>query len=116
MQTSKPTSDATIAVSIRLPSLLLSKIDFDVETWNKAHPKSPETRSDRIIYLLQYAHDAGTLNQFIDLMKTQYLDLLSATPQQLSQGVSSYNQVQNLADRIAEIDEKLETILSRISE
>lgn len=101
----------TVPVSIRLPGFLLERLDADVDTWNKEHPKAKETRSDRIIYLLEYAYQSGTLNQFIDLMKAQYLEILAATPQQLSAGVSSYNQVSNLANRVNEMDDKLDVIL-----
>jgi hypothetical protein len=59
---------------------------------------------------LEYAYQAGALNNFIDLMKAQYLEILAATPQQLAEGVSTYNQVNNLENRMNEIDEKLQTI------
>lgn len=101
----------TTAISIRLPSPLLKRIDEDVAG-------TKESRSERIIYLLEYAYQAGSLNQFIDLMKAQYLEILATTPQQLSEGVSTYNQVNNLENHVNEIDDKLEIIteeLKRIS-
>lgn len=100
----------TIPVSIRLPSALLQRIDADVKAWNKDHAKAPETRSERIIYLLEYAYQAGTLNQFIDLMKSQYLEMLAVTPAQIAAGAASHNQVQNLADLVNDIDDKVSDI------
>jgi hypothetical protein len=102
----------TTPVSIRLPSLLLERIDADVASWNKGHAKSPETRSDRIIYLLEYAYQAGALNQLVDLMKAQYLEILAVTPEQLAAGAASHNQVSNLADRVNDIDDKLADVLA----
>lgn len=103
---------ATTPVSIRLPTVLLARIDADVAAWNKVHAKSPETRSDRIIYLLEYAYQAGSLNQFIDLMKAQYLEILAVTPEQIAAGAASHNQVRNLADRVNDIDDKMAEVLA----
>ena len=108
------TNSATVPVSIRLPENLLSRIDSDVETWNKAHPTSKETRSERIIYLLSYAYKAGSINQFVDFMQQQYLQAIAATPQQLAEGVSTFNQVNNLINNVNEIDDKLEAMAAQM--
>jgi len=105
--------EPTVPVSIRLPADLLQKIDSDVQIWNKSHPRSPDTRSDRIIYLLQYAYDAGTLNQFIDLMKAQYLNILATTPEALQAGSAGFGQVQVMADQVNDIEDKINVLLSR---
>lgn len=105
--------EPTVPVSIRLPAALLAKIDNDVQVWNKSHPRSPDTRSDRIIYLLEYAYDAGTLNQFIDLMKAQYMNALATTPEAQRAGAAGFGQVELMADQVNDIETKLDMLLSR---
>jgi hypothetical protein len=99
-----------VKLTIYLPEELADRIESEVSDWNSAHPKSPETRSDRIAYLLQYAYDAGQLNQFVDLMKSQYLEILSSTPQQLAQGVATYTQADLINYRLNDIDDKLQEL------
>ena len=111
--TPQTTPDATVPVSIRLPAALLARIDEDVRLWNKTHPKSPDTRTDRIIYLLEYAYDAGTLNQFIDMMKAQYMNAIATTPEALRAGAAGFAQVEHMADQVNDIDDKLDMLLSR---
>jgi hypothetical protein len=105
--------EPTVPVSIRLPAALLEKIDNDVQVWNKSHPRSHDTRSDRIIYLLEYAYDAGTLNQFIDQMKAQYMNALATTPEALRAGAAGFGQVERMADQVNYIETKLDMLLSR---
>jgi hypothetical protein len=100
----------TVPVSLRLPHTLLARIDADVDSWNRAHPKSPENRTDRMIYLLQYAFQAGELNCFIDLMREQYLKILMQTPAQVALGASSYIQVEALNEKVDLVCEKLDEI------
>lgn len=105
--------EPTVPVSIRLPAALLEKIDNDVQIWNKSHPRSPDTRSDRIIYLLEYAYQAGTLNQFIDLMKAQYMNMLAVTPEALQAGAAGFGQVELVAGQVNDIEAKLDMLLAR---
>lgn len=106
----------TIPVSIRIPADLLKRIDSDVEFWNQLHPRSPDTRSDRIIYLLEYAYSAGTLNDFIDLMKAQYINILATTPAQLSAGAAGFGQVELMAGQVNDIEIKLDRLITKIDE
>lgn len=101
--------EPTVPVSIRLPESLLAKIDRDVQIWNASHPRSPDTRSDRIIYLLQYAYDAGTLNQFIDLMRAQYVEMLSRSPTDNSWE----GPMERMSDQVNEIETKIDFLLAR---
>ena len=110
----QPAEKAT-PISVRVPASLLQKIDSDVDEWNRSHPKSPETRTDRLIYLIEYAYAAGRLNELIDTMRAQYLNILSLTPEQVVVGASTFNQVaavqvqiNDLQDQIAQINSKLE--------
>jgi len=103
-------TDSPVKITIYPPASLLARIDQEVDQWNKAHPKSPETRSDRITYLLEYAYDAGNLSHFIDLMKSQYLEILATTPQQIAAGAATYNQADLINYRLNDIDDKLQEL------
>ena len=103
-------------MTTRLPVALANRIKQDVEAWNSTHQQSPETRSDRMAYLLQYAYDAGNLNHFIDLMKAQYLEILATTPKQLAEGVATFNQQNTINYRLNDIDDKLDRILQMLTE
>lgn len=105
----------TAAISVRLPGSLLERIDADVRKWNSSHPKSTENRSERVIYLLEYAYQAGALNQFIDLMREQYLKILTLTPEQVALGSSTFVQVESLHGRMESIEEKLSDILMMVA-
>jgi len=107
--------EKAIPISMRVPASLLQKIDADVDEWNRSHPKSPETRTDRLTYLIDYAYAAGKLNELIDTMRAQYLNILSLTPEQVIAGASTFNQVaavqvqiNDVQDQIAQINSKLE--------
>jgi len=98
-----------VPVSCRLPAALVQQIDYDAAGLK-------QTRSERIAYLLEYAHQAGTLNQFVDIMKAQYLEIMSVTPEQIAAGASTYNQVENLTDRVNDIDDKLQSIIKLLQQ
>ena len=98
-----------VSVTIRLPAELLDRIDQDVLIWNKRHPASPSTRTERVTYLLGYAYDAGELNQFIDLMKAQYIEMLSRSPTDNSWE----GPMERMSDQVNEIEDKINMLLSR---
>lgn len=98
-----------VPVSCRLPAALVQQIDYDAAGLK-------QTRSERIAYLLEYAHQAGNLNQFIDLMKAQYLEIMAVTPEQIAAGASTYNQVDNLAERVNDIDDKLQIMIELLQQ
>ena len=105
-----------VQVTARLPAALAGRIQNDVDGWNADHKLSPETKSDRMAYLLQYAYDAGSLNNFIDLMRAQYLEILAITPKQLAEGGATYNQQDTINYRLNDIDDKLDKVLRALSQ
>lgn len=97
-------------VTVRLTDVLLGRIDSDVTAYNLTHTKTPMNRTERVQALLDYAYQAGTLNQFIDQMQAQYMSVLSVTPTQIAAGAATHSQADRLENRVFDIEKKIDNL------